>query len=146
MPPNTEMLAKLREYCSKHQTKYIGLSKEELTSIKLMNVLKRRAPLTAHEELLEWHLKETGKLEHNGKLGDKPQYRRRETLMKDMIPRYNLEAMMPQEKRVRLPSSKAVVSIPCCDAADCIVSLLTDPRFQDEDLLFFPRRSAGTPS
>ena len=38
---------------------------------------------------------------------------------------------------MRLPSSKAVVSIPYSDAADCIVSLLADPRFQDEDFLFF---------
>ena len=45
--------------------------------------------------------------------------------------------MMPQEKRVRLPHSKAVVSIPCRDAKECIVSLLTDPRVQDSDFLFF---------
>jgi hypothetical protein len=45
--------------------------------------------------------------------------------------------MIPKEKKVRLPSSKAVVTIPVREAADCIVSLLTDPRFQDTDYLFF---------
>ena len=42
--------------------------------------------------------------------------------MKKLIPRYNLEAMMPKIKRVRLPSSKAVVKIPYRDAKDCIMS------------------------
>ena len=39
-------------------------------------------------------------------------------------------------KKVRLPSSKAVVSVPCHDAGECIVSLLTDPRIKDDDYLF----------
>ena len=47
--------------------------------------------------------------------------------MKKLLPRYNLERMKIEEMKVRLPSSKAVVSIPVRSAADCIVTLLTDP-------------------
>ena len=137
VPPNTEMLAKFRHYCETHKDRYMSLSKEDITCIKLMNTLKRRAPLTAYEEVLEWHLKETGTLREDQKLGDAAKHQHRHTLMKALLPRYNLVAMMPKEKRVRLPSSNAVVTIPCFDAQDCIVSLLTDPRFLDEDYLFF---------
>ena len=144
-PPNTEMLAKFRLHCSTHKDKHLRLSKEDITGVKLMNTLKRRAPLTAYEEVLEWHLKETGTLSEDQKLGDAHKCRHRHTLMKALLPRYNLEEMIPKEKRVRLPSSNAVVTVPYFNAQDCIVSLLTDPRFHDEDYLFFDNDPLAPP-
>ena len=137
LEPNTEILQKFRSYCEEHHHNYLGLTKEERTCIKLMDVLRRKAPLNAYELVLEWHLKETGILRQHEKLGDVENYHHRKTLIKHLLPRYNLNDMMPKEKRVKLPSSKAVVSIPVREAADCIVSLLTDPRFEDSDYLFF---------
>ena len=136
-PPNTKMLADFRSYCEEHHDNFLRLTKEEKTSIKLMDVLRRKAPLNAYAQVMEWHLKETGKLKEHETLGDTDKYQHRKTLMKKLLARYNLNQMLPKEKKVRLPSSKAVVSIPYRDAADCLVSLLTDPRFEDEDYLFF---------
>ena len=58
VPPNTEMLNGFHDYCSTHDYNFVQLSKEEITSIKLLDILKRKkAPLNAFEEVLEWHLK-----------------------------------------------------------------------------------------
>ncbi len=94
---------------------------------------------------MEWHLKEIGKLREHEQLGDAIGYHHRSTLMKQLLPRYNLTAMIPTEKKVRLPSSRAVVSIPVRQAADCIVSLLTDPRFEDANYLFFDNDPLAPP-
>ena len=136
-PPNTQILEEFRSYCAQHSNQFIGLTKQQKSCIKLMDVLRRKAPLSAYAEVMEWHLKETGVLREHESLGDAEMYQHRKTLMKSLQARYNLTAMMPKQKKVRLPSSKAVVTIPYRDAADCIVSLLTDPRFKDEDYLFF---------
>ena len=45
--------------------------------------------------------------------------------------------MMPKLKRLKLPSSKVVAQIPYHNAKDVVILLLTDPRFQDEDYLFW---------
>lgn len=135
--PNTEILKKFKAYCDNHFDNFLPLTKEDKASIKLLHAIRRKAPLNAYQQIMEWHLKETGKLQEHEQLGDAEGYFHRTTLMKRLIPRYNLSDMMPIEKKVKLPSSKAVVSIPCRDAAECIVSLLTDPRFEDDDYLFF---------
>lgn len=144
-PPNSEMLNQFRKYCAEHWDKYLPLTKEEATCIKLMDVLRRKAPLNAYGLVLEWHLKETGKLREHEKLGDIDGFLQRKTLIKKLLPRYNLTAMQVKEKKVRLPSSKAVVSIPIRDVKDCIVSLLTDPRFEDSDYLFFDDNPLAPP-
>ena len=136
-PLNTKLLQDFRAYCDQHSHNFLDLRKEQESCIKLMDVLQRKAPLNAYTDVLEWHLKETGVLQQHESLKDTQEYQHRKTLMKHLLARYNLKQMVPVEKKVRLPSSKAVVSIPCRDAGDCIVSLLTDPRFQDTDYLFF---------
>ena len=136
-PPNTQILAEFRSYCDQHHDNYLRLTREERCGIRLMDCLRRKAPLNAYTDVMEWHLKETGVIQEHESLGDAERYQHRKTLLKNLLPRYNLTNMMPKEKKVRLPSSKAVVTIPYRDAADCLVSLLTDPRFEDEDYLFF---------
>ena len=44
----------------------------------------------------------------------------------------HLEPMVPKLKKLTLPHSGAVVTIPYRDAKDCTVSLLADPRAQDK--------------
>ena len=57
--------------------------------------------------------------------------------MKMMLKRYNCKQLVPTVSKVKLPYSKAVVSVPIQQAQDCIVSLLTDPRAKDADYLFW---------
>ena len=138
MEPNSETLNQFKEYCTNFSHHFRDLTGPEITSIKLLDILKRKkSPLNSFEDVLEWHLKEKGHLLEDESLNDTRAYIRRETLMKRLLKRYNLEPMLPKLKQVKLPHSKAVVTIPYRDAADCIASLLTDPRVRDKDYLFF---------
>ena len=51
--------------------------------------------------------------------------------------RYNFENKYPFQKKVKLPTSGTLVNITCHDAGSVIQQLLTDPRIQDSDYLFF---------
>ena len=145
-PPNTEMMNQFKEYCSNHAHNFLPLSCEYITSIKLLDILKRKkTSLNTFEEVLEWHLKETNHLQEHETLKDTTSYFRRETIIKELLKRYDLERMLPKLKKLTLPFSKAVVTIPYRDAADCIASLLTDPRVQDDDYLFFDNNPLAAP-
>ena len=134
--PNREKLEQFR-LCCEDMSRIMGLSRAKKCCIKLMDTLKRKkAPLNAYQELLEWHLRETGEMAEHETIGDIPNYKHRAPLLKELYERYNVENMKPKIKKVKLPSSKAVVFIPYRNAADSIVSLLTDPRITDEDYLF----------
>ena len=144
--PNSEMLDQFKAFCNTHSYHFLPLSKAERTSIKLLDSLKRKkAPLNAYQEVLEWHLKETKQLREHETLKDTTKYFHRNTLMKRLLKRYNMEAMMPKIKKLTLPHSKATVEIPYRDAKDCIVSLLTDPRVQDHHYLFYDRDPLAAP-
>ncbi len=136
-PPNTKLLHDFQTYCEDHYDNFFQLTKEQKTCIRLMHVLKKKAPLSAYEDVLEWHLKESGALHPHERLGALEAYPRRQTLISNLIPRYYLKPLETISKKVKLPSAKAVVSVPYRDAGACIVSLLTDPRIKDEDYLFF---------
>ncbi len=145
-PPNTEMLTKFRAFCDTHSFNFLPLSREDVTSIKLLNALKsQKAPLRAYPAMLEWHLKETKHFGEHESLKDSRKYFHRETLMKELIKRYNMGDMLPKIKRLTLPHSKAVVHVPYRDVKDCIVSLLTDPRIRNKDYLFFDRDPTAKP-
>lgn len=143
---NTAMLEDFRAYCSAHSYHFLRLTREEKTCIKLLESLKRKkAPLNAYPDLLEWHLKETKHLRPHESLRDTEQYFHRKTLMKRLMDRYNMKGLMPKLKQLTLPFSKASVTIPYRDAADCIVSLLTDPRVEATDYLFFDKDPLAPP-
>ena len=137
-PSKRRKLDDFRSYCTNHSMQHLPrLRKEVVTSIKLMDALKRKkAPLNAFPELLQWHLRETGHLLEHETLKDTSKYEHRQTLLKKLTPRYHMEGMFPKIKRVTLPSSKARVGIPYRNAEDCVVSLLTDPHATDSDFLY----------
>jgi len=135
--PNRSMLQGFRDYCDSHEDNYLRLKEGDKTSIRLMAALKlKKAPLNAHKALLEWHLKETGALQSHESLRDTPNYQSRPTLIDKLKFWYNASSLFPKVKKLKLPHSKAVVSIVWTDIKDAIVSLLTDPRFEDSDYLF----------
>ena len=56
--PNSETLNQFKEHCTTFNHNYLDLSGPEITSIKLLDIMKRKkAPLNSFEDLLEWHLK-----------------------------------------------------------------------------------------
>ena len=136
--PNTQMMEEFAEFVDKHSDNHLRLTNAEKTSIRLLDVLKRKkTPLNAFPEMLEWHLKETGHLEEHETLKDSTAHTHRGPLLEKLMKRHNLTGLWPKERKVTLPSSKVVASIPCRDAKECILSLLTDPRLKDEDYLFW---------
>lgn len=140
MSPNTDMLRAFQKCCSDQSDTWAPLSPAEETSIRLLATLKKKkTPLNAFPELLEWHLRETKHLQPHETLGDTKDYVHRKTLLKRLMKRYNLEPMIPKLKRLTLPFSRATVAIPHRDAKDCIVSLLTDPRAKDKHYLFYDK-------
>ena len=144
---NTQMMEDFREFCATHPRKFEPLDAATVKSIKLMDILRKtKAPLNAYQPFLEWHLRETGELrDETMTLKDSPDYFSRPTLMKRLFQRYNCEALTPQIRKVRLPFSKSVASIPVRNAKDVIVSLLTDPRVKPEDYLFFDDNPLAAP-
>ena len=143
--PSRQKLDEFRAYCNDLKG-MPSFPKETKSSIKLMDVLRRKkAPLNAFSEVLEWHLKESGTIHEHETLNDTQKYHHRETLLKKLYPRYKMLEMMPKIKRIKLPSSKASVEIPYRDAHECVVSLLTDPRRKDTDFLFHGDNPWGSP-
>ena len=101
-----------------------------------MDVLRnKKAPINAHDGLMKWHLVEQGIISNKEGVGEAgpDHFIGRQSLLKRLARRYNLEGKGPRELTVRLPSSKEVVKIPVFDAEQKIVELLSDPRLEPED-------------
>ena len=76
--PNSQMMEEFAEFVDKHPENHLRLTNAEKTSIRLLDVLKRKkTPLNAFPEMLEWHLKETGHLEEHETLKDSMAYTHR---------------------------------------------------------------------
>ncbi len=145
--PNTSMRHNFREYCTAFDEERSQFTSQEHTCIMLVQSLrKKKAPMNAYKEVLEWHLRNhLNWFTPEHKLKDAELYPSRSTLIKKLRVRYNMDAMFPKIKKITLPFSKSRVAIPYRDAQDCIVSLLTDPRLEDENYSFFDDDPLASP-
>ena len=81
-------------------------SKDEVTAIKLLSVLKlKKAPINAYKSLMEWHLKRKGELQYYQGIQDSKTYISREKILKKLSDRYNYGWMYPYKKKIKLPVS-----------------------------------------
>ena len=145
--PNRAMLAEFRQYCEEAR-KLVPLTNQQVTSIKLLDLMKRKkTSLNAYEDFMEWHLKESNVIRNHEGLADARGYTGREALMKELAVRCNMNmgSKFPKTRQVKLPHSKAVVTIVYHEATDIITSLLTDPRIKDEDYAFHDNNPLATP-
>jgi len=145
--PNRAMLAEFRQFCTEAR-QFLPLRKEQITSIKLLDLMKRKkTSLNAYEEVMDWHLKEAGIIRDHEGLADARDYTGREALLKELAVRCNMKmnSKFPKTRKVRLPHSKAVVTIVYHEATDIITSLLTDPRLKDKDYNFYDNDPLATP-
>ena len=146
-PPNEEAnefipgllaLDQFQEYCLLAEDEFLPLTRHEITAIKLMDILrKKRATLDTYDAVMEWHFRQSGVLSDHESLADTRRYLSRKVMMKRLAHRYNMANKFARTKEVILTSSKAKVAVEWHDARDCVVSLLTDPRFTDDDFVFF---------
>ena len=153
----TEALDKFMAYVKWMDVEYLPFTKHEAASIRLLDCLRRkRATLDTYPEVMEWHLRETGELTPHMQLGDYTNYHTRKTIINKLNIRYNGPAAnstrtkqkpkpLFNTKHTVLPVSKAKVELIYHDARDCIVSLLTDPRFTDDDWQHFDNDPLAPP-
>jgi hypothetical protein len=148
-PPDETMRDRFLEFCDSHERVFGSRPVDAATvnSIRLMEIMRKaKTPLNAYQPLLEWHLRETGHLrDQTMTLKDTNEYFSRETLMKKLFKRHGCEPLKPRIKKVKLPHSNYVASVPIRDARDVIASLLTDPRTKQEDYLFFDGDPLASP-
>ena len=139
--PNTEMRENFRKYCQLRQSSHNNnFSNPERRAVKLMGVLKgTRAALNTYDAILEWHHREKGDITERESLkhvSNVDKYLSRQKMLKILETRYYLEGKGAKNSTIRLPNSKADVTLTFHNAWDCIESLLIDPRVKDSDYAF----------
>ena len=137
--PNTEIRQAFQEYCFNSMESNIPLTKEEKFQIKMLHGLwKDGAPLHAFDKQYELALKYAGKIEEHERIHHFSGGRgSRKALLQWLYKRYNLQDMKVYTKTVTLPGSKSSVPIPLLDNSAVFTSLLSDPRVNAEDFMFF---------
>jgi hypothetical protein len=127
----------LYEELSRLQANPLGLdmySRKEKVSIGLLDILKdMNAPLNAFSRILNW----AAKSNESGYIFKTKCQPTRQKVMSNLYERYNMDGLIPIEKKLYLPYSKRIVSMVYFDAREVFASLLSCPILnQDESFLF----------
>ena len=135
--PNTVMRDKFREYCQRMRKMNPTFSKSQKRALALLAILKgTSAALGTYDKILEWHHRDKGDVKEFESLKYVANYQSRSKMFKFLDERYFLTDKKAKTASINLPHSKAKVELTFHNAWDCIESLLTDPRVQDQDYLF----------
>lgn len=135
--PITHIRDQFIEYAEHKAKNHVPLDAAERRSIRLMAALrKKKVALNGYQEIMEWHLKDSGLLREHESVKTSPHYVGREVMINRLKARYNFANKFPFERKVKLPTSGAVVKLTCHDAGSVIQQLLTDPRLQDSNYVF----------
>jgi hypothetical protein len=118
----------------------------EENAIKIMHkLIRKKATLDTYDDVMEWHLRASKKLPPMDSLGKSPFFISRNKLMTKLKNRYNMDHQYAKVHSILLPHTKSRVDIWKKSARDNVVSLLTDPRWKDEDWLYFDDDPFGKP-
>ena len=124
-------------YCEDAKKNFIELTSEEVSSVKLMHfLLRKKASLDTYQGVMRWHMEQRGLLREGGRLGECSQFISREALLKFLRDRYFMNHQYAKPSRIVLPHSKSKVVVWRKQARDNVLSLLTDPRWTDDDWLY----------
>jgi hypothetical protein len=135
-----------KKYVRNAYANYTTLSSTEKSSIRLMHKLvHKKATLDTYDEVMRWHLQESGKLGRNDALGTSKHFVSRGKLMQKLKKRYNMDKKYATSRTIVLPHTNSKVTIWKKLARDNVISLLTDPRWKDEDWLYFDNDPFGKP-
>ena len=129
--PASDAVLNFRAYVAKMRDHEVEFTRYEESSVELMHLLMRKgASLDTYNEVMRWHLRQSE--------NDNPAaFISRERLIKRLRARYNVAKDFLKEEKIIVPSTGSKLNITYSDARDCVVSLLTDPRFHDNDFLHF---------
>lgn len=127
----TAQLRFFREYAREIAMNHGVFDKYEKHSLELMyTLMKKGASLDTYDAVMAWHLAAIG--------DDNPlHFHSRHKMIKRLAKRYGFTSTFMEESKLKLPSSGALVNLITFNAGECVRSLLTDPRFGDEDYLHF---------
>jgi len=145
--PDTKIRSQFQEYCDHMKGNHLELSKDEETAIRLLDIMRRKkTPLNAYDSLMAWHFKQRGWIKEHETAADSSHYISRKTILNRLTERYNAKSKFPYQRKLILPASGTVVKVSLHDTGSVLQRLLTDPRIEEDDYLFFdddPR--AGPP-
>jgi hypothetical protein len=136
--PNTRIRDQFQEYCAYMLNDSIELQPEEVAAIRLLDVMwKKHTPLNAYDDLMTWHFRERKWILPHQVASDSSKYISRKTILKRLKTRYNAENKFPFQKKILLPVSGTAALISLHDIDGCIQRLLTHPKIEEGDYLFF---------
>ncbi len=136
--PDTTMRDQFRKYVAYAKHNFVSFTAAEEATIRLLHLMKEKhTPNNAFEPLMLWHLRASKKLRDHETLKDYAQYIGRKAMIKRLVHRYNFGNKMPTQKMVKLPVSGSIVKVTCHDTMASIQRLLTDPRINPKDYLFW---------
>ena len=136
--PAQRWLHKHRAYVRRSVLEHKPFTDDEERTLDLMLMLRRKGcPLDTVDQVMEWHLRQTGKLSDWMRLGDCREFISRKVMFKRLKERYGVPPDYFKKTRVTLPHSKAKLDLITFDAGDRVGELLTDPRFSDKDFLHY---------
>ena len=118
---------------------YTPFSQDMKNAIKLLGTLRQsKASMDTYEGVMEWHFRTIKAVSGAMTLGNCHAYISREKVFNTLRKRYNMPSHhYSQVHRIRLPFSKSGANVICNSAQLVMQSLLTDPRIQAKDYLFF---------
>ena len=134
--PNTWIRDQFQEYVRHQKRHNYPLTDNEQKAINLMNIMrKKKTALNAYKDLMEWHLRESGKLKEYEQLKHCKAYIGRKRLLKDLTVRYNFAKKFPYKKKVKLPISGTVLDMTLHYTPAVMQQLLTDPRLETAECM-----------
>jgi hypothetical protein len=124
----------------------LDFTEKEVNAIRIMQkLIRKKATLDTYDDVMEWHLRASKKLQPLDSLGKSPHFISRTKLMNKLRKRYNMDKQYAIPHSICLPHTKSRVDVWKKSARDNVVSLLTDPRWKDEDWLYFDEDPFGKP-
>ena len=125
---------------------FLDFNDVEVNAVKIMHkLIKKKATLDTYEDVMEWHLRASGKMQPQESLGESKLFVSREKLMKKLKMRYNMDKKYAVPHPIVLPHTSTKLTIWKKFARDNVMSLLTDPRWKDEDWLYFDEDPFAAP-
>ena len=111
-------------------------SREERVQIELLQLLRDlNCPLKAFTLVLKWAAKSNGS-GHTFREGFQPT---REKVITNLYERYNMNGLIPKEKKLYLPYTQRTVSLIFFDASEVFASLLSCPTLNQDRYYFFDK-------
>ena len=131
--PRQASIRQFRAYVKRIRDASLPIRTEMKTCVTLMDTLiRKRASLDTYDAILAWH-KDVIEEETNKSRS----YYSRKQVITYLANRYNMPKNLIYQHQITLPSSGTEVNIVYHMFEEQFVSLLTDPRFGDDDWLHF---------